>query len=164
MQIKTNNYLVNIHDDEAYLAESEVIELVKRLFLKLDDSQQLLSSQTFDLIELELSLLNNEDMQEINKTQRQKDYATDVLSFPSQDNIRADEFEVLGGTLYLGDILICHQICEKQANEHDITYKDEFIHLLVHGILHLYGYDHEIDKDEDILMRSLEDKMIKLLI
>lgn len=162
MQIKTNNFLINLNDDENFLTE-EVIEIIKRLFAKLDDSQQILSQHTFDFIELEISAINLEDMQEVNKTHRSKDYATDVLSFPSQEMIRSDLFEVINGSLHLGDLLICHQICAKQAQEHKITYKDEFIHLLVHGLLHLYGYDHEINEDEDILMRGLEDKLINLL-
>lgn len=163
MQLKTNNYLINFNDGDALIKEKSTIELLERLFKKLDDSQQLLSQNTFDLIELEISLINKIDMQEINKVHREKDYVTDVLSFPTQENIRSGEFEILNNSLYLGDLVVCHEVCEQQAKEHNISYNDEFIHLITHGLLHLYGYDHEISEDEDLIMRGLEEKVILLL-
>lgn len=163
MQIKTNNYLIHFNDDEKLLQNPKSLELLESLMYKLDDSQHLLSDQTFDQLELEISLINSVDMQEINLQQRGKDKTTDVLSFPSQENIRNGEYEVVNKSLHLGDILICHEVCESQAQEHDINYEDEFIHLIVHGLLHLYGYDHEVNVDEDKLMRNLEEMLINLI-
>lgn len=163
MQIKTNNYLIHFNDDENLLKSTKSLELLESLLYKLDDSQQILGEETFDQLELELSLINSNDMQEVNLQHRGFDKSTDVLSFPSQESIRSGDYELVNKSVHLGDILICHEICEKQAAEHKIAYEDEFIHLFAHGLLHLYGYDHELNEEEDKLMRSLESKLIDLI-
>jgi rRNA maturation RNase YbeY len=107
-------------------------------------------------IVLNVSICSDEEIIEINSEHRNKDKVTDVLSFPMQESMRNGEFEDFLPEIELGDILICKSVCEKQAIEFDLSYFEEFIHLFVHGFLHVYGYDHEISEDEEKIMESLE--------
>jgi probable rRNA maturation factor len=82
-------------------------------------------------------------MREINLTWRGKRGTTDVLSFPANQ----DEFERLTG-LNLGDILISVEQAARQASENGLGFDDEVAQLVLHGLLHLCGYDHETDNGE----------------
>lgn len=164
MELSSKHFILNITDENNYLEQEQLVfDHLLKLFTKLDSMQSVLSVNNFEKIIIELSIVSDKAIQEINHEYRDKDKATDVLSFPSQENIRADEYEILNDELIVGDILICHEICLKQALEHKITYKDEFLHLFVHGLLHLYGYDHEISESEEKLMEAKEKKLIELL-
>ena len=80
----------------------------------------------------------------------QKDYPTDVLSFPYNEDLPDEGF-------YLGDIFICYPIAREQAEENNIPLEQELLTLMVHGILHLTGYDHERDSGE---MKELQEKLL----
>ncbi len=110
---------------------------------------------------ISLSLVDNGTIQEINREHRNKDKITDVLSFPMQDSIRHDEWDTFAPEVEIGDILICDSVCDSQAVEFKLDYIDEFIHLAIHGFLHVCGYDHEISLEEEKVMESLEEKLIK---
>lgn len=90
--------------------------------------------------ELTIVITTNEQVQELNSQFRGVDAPTDVLSFPSEE---ADEDVLEGELLYLGDILIAYPYALAQAERegHDPT--DSFALLVVHGVLHLLGYDHD---------------------
>ena len=96
--------------------------------------------------DIELIVCNNQSIQEINKTYRKIDKATDVLSFP-YDNMSI-----------LGSIIINNDFVQKMAKELKHTAQDEFILLFIHGLLHILGYDHEIDVGQ---MREKEEELIK---
>jgi probable rRNA maturation factor len=87
-------------------------------------------------------------MQELNKRWRGKSGTTDVLSFPSGQ----DEFEWAEG-LTLGDVVISLEQAARQAAEHGLKFDEEVAQLILHGLLHLCGYDHEADSGE---MNALE--------
>lgn len=87
----------------------------------------------------------------INKQYRGKDYATDVLSFP-YDGVRME------GMLFIGEILIAPEVAVRQAVRYRIAPEKEIRKLLVHGILHLLGYDHETDQGQ---MNRMEAKLIR---
>ena len=76
------------------------------------------------------------------------DEPTDVLSFPIDE-----EDDLAGVTRMLGDVVVCIPILERQAAEHDVAAGAELVDLLVHGTLHLLGYDHEED-DGEMLARQ----------
>ena len=108
-------------------------------------------SQCFDeKYSISLILVDEEEIQKINSQYRALDYPTDVISFPS------DEDE------YLGDIFICLEKVYEQARSYSHSNEREFAFLLVHGILHLFGYDHDnetaeqkmIEKQEEILNKT----------
>ncbi|MCP5047445.1 MAG: rRNA maturation RNase YbeY [bacterium] len=102
-----------------------------------------------------IKLGNEDDSRAMNASYRQKDYPTDVLSFPMNE-------ELPDGSFYCGDILICHPVAEKQAKENNISLQNELLTLMVHGILHLAGYDHETDSGEMMRMQEgLLDEFLK---
>ncbi|MBT3585230.1 MAG: rRNA maturation RNase YbeY [Halobacteriovoraceae bacterium] len=110
---------------------------------------------------LTLHLISSDQMQQLNKEHRSKDQTTDVLSFPVHDTLRPKEREAnLPFPLQLGDIFIADEVAAKQAKEFDISYDMEVLHLLVHGLLHLCGYDHEVSDTEEKLMFELEDQLM----
>ena len=105
--------------------------------------------------ELTLRIVDEQEGRDLNHTWRQKDYATNVLSFvfESPPNIPM--------TL-LGDIVVCVQVVEKEASEQQKSVEAHWAHLVVHGVLHLLGYDH-IDDDEAQQMENLEVHILQQL-
>lgn len=89
-----------------------------------------------------VAFVSDRRMRELNKTFRGKSATTDVLSFPFEPN----EFEL--GEETLGEIVISVEQAERQASENDLTLENEVKQLILHGILHLCGYDHETDAGE----------------
>jgi len=87
-----------------------------------------------------------DEVRELNKKYRQQDCATDVLSFPMAEKL-PDGF-------YSGDILICRNLVEKQACENNHSKQKELLLLMIHGLLHLHGYDHEKDKGEMLALQQ----------
>ena len=88
--------------------------------------------------EIELILTDNEEMQEINLNTRGFDKPTDVLSFPYDDMPNAP----------LGSIVISEDFVIEKSKLFNHSFQDEFTLLFIHGILHLLGYDHEVDNGE----------------
>ena len=97
--------------------------------------------------ELSIALVGEETMLDLNASYRGKDYPTDVLSFEAGGDMPT------AGNLprLLGDVVICPAVAEKQAIEFDQTLDQELSLLLVHGILHLFGYDHDSDDDAELM-------------
>lgn len=109
-------------------------------------------------IKVAVLLCGEAKIRKLNFEHRQKDYVTDVLSFPSFETLRMapGKHDFLTPEMFLGDLVICHQKTIKQAKEFDISYWDEFIHLTMHGMIHLMGFDHELSAKEEKLMESWE--------
>ena len=103
--------------------------------------------------ELTIRLVDEEEGRELNHTWRHKDYATNVLSFP------ADVPDELLDIPLLGDLVICVPVVEREAVEQGTTLEAHWAHLVIHGCLHLLGYDH-IDDDEAEEMESLERQLL----
>ena len=97
-----------------------------------------------------VAFVSDRRMRELNKLFRGKDLTTDVLSFPHE----ADEFET-HEEHFLGDIVISAEQAAKQADENGLTLDLEVRQLILHGVLHLCGYDHETD-DGEMNARELE--------
>lgn len=87
----------------------------------------------------------------INLKYRKKNYATDILSFEG-DGVEA-----------LGELVLCPQVLKKQAQEHSLSFSEELGYMLIHGILHLLGYDHEKNQREAKIMFQLQDDMFEYL-
>lgn len=99
--------------------------------------------------DIELLVVRNDEIQELNKEHRKLDKATDVLSFPM-------DFEM--PNMPLGSIVISTDFVEEKAKEYGHTFNEEFSLLFIHGLLHLLGYDHEVDNGEH---RAKEEELIK---
>lgn len=93
-----------------------------------------------------LCLVENRDMARLNRAYRGKGYATDVLSFPAQ-NGKAGPRRIRNGE-FLGDIAIAPAVARRNAQEDGHSTEHELKILIVHGVLHLMGYDHETDDGE----------------
>jgi len=102
-----------------------------------------------------LLLTNNENIRNINKEYRDKDSATDVISFAYLEVEEAFESPYIS----LGDIVISLEKVEEQAKDYGHSFKREFFYVLTHGILHLLGYDH-IDEEDKIEMRQKEEEIL----
>ena len=108
--------------------------------------------------EISLSLVNDEEIHEINKQFRNIDRPTDVLSFPQLTFEEGEEADVNeNGEIVLGDIIISVDKAKEQAEEFGHSMKREMAFLAVHSMLHLMGYDHmEKDEEEQMLRRQKE--------
>ena len=104
-------------------------------------------------------IVGEAESQELNRAYRGKDYPTNVLSFPyDAPPIPLEEDE----TEYLGDLVICLPVMEREAVEQGKTATQHWAHLLIHGLLHLQGYDHITD-DEAEEMEALETQILASL-
>ena len=96
----------------------------------------------------------------LNLEARGKDYATNILSYPSE--LPATIIELMP-TLPLGELIICHEVMVREAAEQDKTVAQHISHLLVHGVLHLLGFDHELGQAEQDEMETFEIAILKNL-
>jgi probable rRNA maturation factor len=108
-----------------------------------------------------LLLADDAQVQVLNRTWRGKDQATNVLSFPATDARpgRTPEPEFLGVPLELGDVALAYETCEREARAQAKPITQHIDHLIVHGVLHLLGYDH-MTEDEASIMEGLEVKIL----
>lgn len=109
-----------------------------------------------DQVEISVTFVSTEEIHELNKIYRDKDSATDVLSFPQYENLKDMKTE---GILCLGDVVICPEQALLQAEEYGHSGERELVYLFVHSVFHLLGYDHH-DEDDKIEMRTQEEKIM----
>lgn len=104
-------------------------------------------------VEMTVRIVDEAESHELNLTYRGKDRPTNVLSFPCEC---PDEVELP----LLGDLVICRQVVEREASEQEKPLMAHWAHMVVHGSLHLLGYDH-IEDDEAEEMESLETQIMQ---
>jgi probable rRNA maturation factor len=105
--------------------------------------------------ELSVVLTDDEEQRALNRDWRGIDKSTNVLSFP-----QIEPFGPVSGIL--GDIILARETLEREAEEQGVSFEDHFTHLMVHGFLHILGYDH-MDDDEALVMESLETQILASL-
>ena len=103
--------------------------------------------------ELDIYITDEIEGQALNLEARGKDYATNILSYPS--DLPAAIIELMP-TLPLGELVICHDVIVREAAEQEKTIAQHISHLLIHGVLHLLGFDHELGQDEQDEMERFE--------
>jgi len=113
-------------------------------------------------IEISIALTGDEQVRALNAKWRRKDKATNVLSFPMADERDLTIANVSGAELLLGDIVLARGVCEAEAIEKGVSFEDHATHLLVHGTLHLLGYDH-LDARDAADMEAREIRALKRL-
>jgi probable rRNA maturation factor len=115
-------------------------------------------------IELGIQLIGDEEMQKINHQYRHKNQTTNVLSFPAFDFLSKTDINISNQTklISLGDIFLSYEKIQHESQEQDKKFNDHLTHLLIHGILHLLGYDHENNNDA-YKMETLEISILKNL-
>lgn len=112
------------------------------------------------VVELSIVLADDEAVRALNRGWRGQDKPTNVLSFAALDD--EDAPLVDGAPLLLGDVILAYETCAAEAKEQDKSLADHFGHLVVHGVLHLLGYDH-MDDEEAAEMEALETDLLASL-
>jgi probable rRNA maturation factor len=113
-------------------------------------------------VELDIFITDDANIQKLNKTHRNLDKPTDVLSFYMEEG-KPGEFVVPpDGFIHLGEIIISFETARRDSGKQDISIEDELTFLLIHGTLHLLGYDHE-DPADGRVMRKKEDEIFRRL-
>lgn len=107
--------------------------------------------------ELSILFTNDYEVQKLNKEWRSINKPTNVLSFPSED-LKVGE----GAGLIIGDIVLAYETIENEAREQNKSFDQHLTHLLIHGFLHLFGYDH-LNNEEAGQMESLEIEILSAL-
>jgi probable rRNA maturation factor len=114
-------------------------------------------------IEISIRLTSDDEVRTLNRQYRQQDKPTNVLSFPM---VQPDLIDALANTddgeVLLGDIVLAHGVCEREAIERQVPLEDHATHLIVHGVLHLLGYDHMNDADAEHMEAIERDVMASL--
>jgi probable rRNA maturation factor len=108
-------------------------------------------------VEVSVKFTDDEDVQRLNATWRGKDKATNVLSFPMlEPEVLASLGSLPAGEALLGDIVLARGVCAREAAEKGVSVAEHATHLVVHGTLHLLGYDHEQGEEEAEAMEAVE--------
>ena len=115
-----------------------------------------------DMTEIDITIVDDEEIHQLNRDYRNVDRPTDVLSF-ALDEDDEDEPELLEGQLHLlGDIIISAETATRQAEEFGHGLEREIVYLAVHGLLHLLGYDHMVEEDK-VIMRAKEEEALRAI-
>ncbi len=145
----------------------EITEEIREVIEKCVDA--VLESEECDFdCEVSVTIVDNEEIRELNREHRGKDTPTDVLSFPILDfdedgNIIDSEFDFDEELVVLGDIVISAQRAMEQAKEFGHSFIREIAFLTVHSMLHLLGYDHEDNVNmEQIMFKKQKDILDKM--
>lgn len=123
---------IEIEDEAWTKAEPEVEALVWRAAQAVLDAHEDIEGQGIVIL-----LADDDSVQVLNRDFRQKDYATNVLSFPSSPNPEGQ----------IGDIVLAFGVCAREAAEQGKPLAHHLQHLVAHGVLHLLGYDHQDDAE-----------------
>lgn len=171
--------IININDELELLSVDDLNELKEKLVLLSDKavSMEFTHSLPLKVLEdcfIELSLVNKEEIKDLNRENRDIDKETDVLSFPMVDmhngtldsSVSDLDFEYNSEgkpSLNLGDIIICPEVAQIQADslEHSLT--REIVFLSCHSLLHLFGFDHVVSNDDEKLMIALQKEIMNSL-
>ncbi|MGV2101459.1 rRNA maturation RNase YbeY [Rhizobium sp. 21-4511-3d] len=143
-------------EEGGWPSEDELQPLAERVLEAAAGHLKTHAKQKFPKMATELSLVftDDESIRAINAEWRQKDKATNVLSFPA--------FPITPGKMpgpMLGDIIIARETVEREAAELEKPFDDHLTHLMVHGFLHLFGYDHMNNAEAEI-MEGLETRIL----
>lgn len=148
--------------------------LRKRSFAKVINGALDFLGQPESKLEMSLSVVSQDEIKSLNKQYRNVDAVTDVLSFPTLDNperkvlnvsdYNLDSVNPLTGRLNIGDVIICLDRAKEQAESYNHSLKRELCFLALHGLLHLLGYDHAEQADEEQMTELQEEILNKLKI
>jgi probable rRNA maturation factor len=111
------------------------------------------------LVEVSVKFTSDDEVRQLNRDYRQKDKSTNVLSFPmvQEDLLDAIDQNSGEGEVLLGDIVLAHGVCVREAEDKKVSVEAHATHLVIHGTFHLLGYDHMTDADaEEMEQAELE--------
>lgn len=131
------------------------VPAILKTIAKLGLGNKIVSKKNWKSLQVSVTYVNSAEMTKLNSRYRKKRKPTDVLSFPAPISFQL--------SAELGDIVICENVAKKQAKQRGHSLKDEATILLVHGILHLIGYDHERSLEDAESMKRAEGKILGAL-
>ena len=140
-------------DDQSWGPVESLIEPVSQAF----DAAMKVGRPGSGKVAVTIVLSDNQTVAELNNQWRSKDRATNILSFPAPDGEKTES-----GTPYLGDMILAYGVVAGEAGEQGKALATHLCHLVIHGGLHLAGYDHQNDEDAAI-MEDLERIAMKML-
>lgn len=137
---------IEIENGESFSFEKEYEQILSNLqkYFKLENK----------LVSVDVTIVNNEKIKKLNNDYRNKNYATDILSFDFGDKELYKNLPIYP----LGELVISHEKVEEQAKEFNHSIKREYCYLFTHGLIHLMGYDHETEI-ERIEMNKIVDEI-----
>lgn len=144
-------------EDPVWESKLDVDVFFEEYMQKISTQKEIIELLPSD-IEVSIVLTNDQDIHALNREYRHKDKATNVLSFPQEEDlslVKKDKHCVL-----LGDIVLSHETIQKEAEEQNILFQDHVGHLFVHGFLHLIGFTHDLEEAAD-KMEELELKILE---
>ncbi len=120
-----------------------------------DLANRIIQALGLELCEVSIYITTDEVIRELNRKYRGKDKPTDVLSFPFGERV--------GKYTLLGEIVLSEQTAQRQAQELNHSLEEEVKRLLVHGFVHLMGYDHEASPEEERRFKEIEERVLSLI-
>jgi probable rRNA maturation factor len=134
--------------------KARVVKLTRKLFGHFSATPCLKKrkSKSTEHVDLSVVFVTEVTSKRLNRIFRKKNYPTDVLSFSTAEN-----------GVGLGEIVVCPKVLQRQARDQGHSYRKELDYMVIHGFLHLIGYDHEKNKREELKMMTLQDKLFKKL-
>ncbi len=159
MTVQNSNYDIDVNISEPEWTSSFLdVEKVAAEAMELSLRMAQMPHQIKDRdIEVSIVLANDDLIQILNREYRDKDAPTNVLTFASLD---ADGPIPADAAYPIGDVILSFQTIDREAREQGKFFKDHFIHMVVHGTLHLLGYDHQ-NEDDANNMESLEIRILE---
>ena len=145
---------INVFSDEK--AWSKRLKNKKLFFVKICELLPKKYQFKKKKITLTLLLSNNKNIKKLNKTFRNRNKPTDILSFPFNDKLKISK------ETYIGDIIISYNFIDKPKSQSLETFKKKLIKIFIHGFLHLFGFDHISHKDYKIMFKE-EERIYKFI-
>lgn len=149
----SHHILLSVNSKDWTQEQLDLQALSTRLFLMVTKPYK-------SIFEISIVFTTNDEIQKLNAKYRGKDKPTNVLSFPS--GLYHPDKQQQIPVIPLGDVILGYETIKQEAAEQGIPFLDHLTHLLLHGFLHLLGYDHELD-DEAEVMEALEIQHLKAL-
>jgi probable rRNA maturation factor len=137
-------FLNNFKEEGDAFSEINVINILKDVI-----QVSSLANTIAGNFQIGISIVSSEEIQKLNLEYRGKDQPTNVLSFGTNSHLKDND------SLLLGDIVLCKEIIEKEAKEYLKTYENRLKHMIIHGFLHLIGFNHK-ENHERISMEEIE--------
>ena len=133
---------IAVSGDIDFSSESEIQSWVSLTLKTISSDRQ----------DLTVRLVSEQEIQVLNRTYRQKDYPTNVLSFPFESIPQVENN-------YLGDVVICLSVVKTESIQQDKSFEDHFALMVIHGTLHLCGFDHQSDAEAE-KMEGIEQRIL----
>lgn len=151
------------YDDKTNVEKyNKFLEEYKEKIIKIIDEALKLNNINIEKAYLGIGVVTPEEIHRLNKEHRNVNKVTDVLSFPmfTEEELKNISSVYLNEEeISIGDIVICLDKIEKQAEEYGTGFSREMLYMITHGICHLIGYDH-IEENDKIKMREMEEKIL----